>query len=69
VNKTPPTTTKVQRPLPGEEYESQKPLPPVENVVRELPPAASEPLDQEPAPASNEATPPRQESEPTTNAA
>ena len=43
------------RPLPGEEYESAKPLPPVEDVVRELPPATSEPLPvPEEAPATNE---------------
>ena len=34
VNKAPPAVTKKARPLPGEEYESPKPLPPVENVVR-----------------------------------
>ncbi len=44
VNKVPPTVTKSQRPLPGEEYESPKPLPPVEDVTKELPPATSDPL-------------------------
>lgn len=44
VNKAPPAVTKKTRPLPGQEYESTKPLPPVENVVRELPPASTEPL-------------------------
>src|SRR3982751_5818735 len=43
VNKAPPPVTKAPRPLPGEEYESPKPLPPVENVVSELPPASTEP--------------------------
>ncbi len=44
VNKAPPPSRKKARPLPGEEYESAKPLPPVENVVQELPPASTEPL-------------------------
>ena len=39
VNKAPPKVTKAQRPLPGEEYESPKPVPPLENVVSDLPPA------------------------------
>src|SRR5690348_6564182 len=60
VNKAPPPVTKKPRPLPGEEYESPKALPPVENVVQELPPS-TEPLDApEPQPAQNqtEAAPP-----------
>jgi monofunctional biosynthetic peptidoglycan transglycosylase len=48
VNKAPPAATKKARPLPGEEYETAKPLPPVEDVVRELPPAAEEPMVEEP---------------------
>ena len=43
VNKAPPTVAKKPRPLPGEEYESPKALPPIENVVQELPPASTEP--------------------------
>jgi monofunctional biosynthetic peptidoglycan transglycosylase len=39
VNKAPPPVTKQTRPLPGEEYETAKPLPPVENAVEELPPS------------------------------
>src|SRR6185369_12098796 len=61
VNKAPPPVAREPRPLPGEEYETAKPLPPVENVVEELPPAASEPLNEpEPALAPNslEAIPP-----------
>jgi monofunctional biosynthetic peptidoglycan transglycosylase len=65
VNKAPPPVTREPRPQPGEEYESAKPLPPVENVVSELPPAATEPLvpaEPQPAPAeSNEAVPPAQQ--------
>ena len=61
VNKAPPPVAREPRPLPGEEYETAKPLPPVEKVVEELPPAASEPLNEpEPALAPNnvEAIPP-----------
>src|SRR5215212_9706712 len=43
VNKSPPPVAKKTRPLPGQEYESPKPLPPVENVVQELPPPSTEP--------------------------
>ena len=48
-NKAPPSVTKAPRPLPGEEYETAKPLPPVEDVVEELPPASDQPLIEEPA--------------------
>ena len=61
VNKAPPVVTKQTRPLPGEEYETAKPLPPVENVVQELPPASTEPLDApetEPVPELNITPPP-----------
>jgi len=61
VNKAPPVVTKQTRPLPGEEYETAKPLPPVETVVQELPPASTEPLDApetEPAPELNITPPP-----------
>jgi len=59
VNKAPPAVTKKPRPLPGEEYETAKPLPPLENVVQELPPASTEPLDvPEPAPENTAETPP-----------
>jgi len=40
--KAPPKVTRKPQALPGEEYETAKPLPPLENVVEELPP--SEPL-------------------------
>src|SRR5690349_12944740 len=52
-NKAPPPVAKKPRPLPGEEYESSKALPPVENAVEELPPASTEPLtvpEEPPAP-------------------
>jgi len=72
VNKAPPPVTKQARPLPGEEYETAKPLPPVENVVEELPPASSEPLSvpgQAPAEPQNqvEPPPPAQQPEPPSN--
>ena len=67
VNKAPPPVTKESRPLPGEEYENPKPLPPVENVVSEPPPPSVEPVEpQSPAPESNDtAPPPEQPQEPT----
>jgi monofunctional biosynthetic peptidoglycan transglycosylase len=70
VNKAPPPVTKAPRPLPGEEYESARPLPPVENVVQELPPASTEPLianevlPAEPANAIEAAPPPEPAQEP-----
>jgi monofunctional glycosyltransferase len=67
VNKGPPPVTKKARPLPGEEYESPKPLPPVENVVSQLPPAAAEPLEPEAAPQTNETAPPPEQPEQPSN--
>lgn len=64
VNKAPPLVTKAPRPQPGEEYESPKPMPPLENVVDQLPPASTEPITpapQEPTPSSNEAAPPQEQ--------
>ncbi len=47
-----PPVTKAPKQLPGEEFESAKPLPPLENAVEELPPASAEPLvANDPAPA------------------
>jgi len=60
-NKAPPAVTRKSRPLPGEEYETTKPLPPVENVIEELPPASAEPLvanEPTPEPAANTAESP-----------
>jgi monofunctional biosynthetic peptidoglycan transglycosylase len=42
-NKTPPVS-RAPRELPGEEYESAQPLPPLDNVVEELPAASDQPL-------------------------
>src|SRR6476469_4881683 len=36
-NKAPPVVARKPRPLPGEEYESPRPVPPVENVVPDVP--------------------------------
>jgi monofunctional biosynthetic peptidoglycan transglycosylase len=69
VNKAPPAVTRKARPLPGEEYETAKPLPPVENVVSELPPASTEPLEpQAEPPATNAAAPPPEQPQEPQNA-
>jgi monofunctional biosynthetic peptidoglycan transglycosylase len=72
VNKAPPAVRKAPRPLPGEEYETARPLPPVEEVIQDLPPASEEPLvAPQPEPASSEpvanaddASPPETAAEP-----
>jgi monofunctional biosynthetic peptidoglycan transglycosylase len=68
VNKAPPAVAKKPRPLPGEEYETATPQPPVENVIDELPPASTEPLGPVPEPTPSEtnqaAPPPEQPPEP-----
>jgi monofunctional biosynthetic peptidoglycan transglycosylase len=57
VNKAPPPVAKEARPVPGEEFESAKPLPPLENAVSELPPASTESLNRpEPAPRTTNQT-------------
>ena len=71
VNKAPPAVTKKTRPLPGQEYESPKPLPPLENVVQELPPASTEPLTAPEEPVTNTpdvTAPPEAPTEEATNA-
>ena len=63
-NKAPPPVTKAPRPQPGQEYESPKPPPPLENVVQQLPPASTERLNQPPeqGPATaNETAPPAEQ--------
>ncbi len=68
VNKAPPPVTAKPRPLPGEEYETVKPLPPIENAIEALPPAtepATVPEDQPtPANTAEPALPPGQPEEP-----
>ena len=51
-DKTPPPS-KAPRDLPGEEYESAQPLPPLENVVEELPAATDAPLVEDPLTGAN----------------
>ena len=62
--KAPPPVAKKVRPVPGAEYESAKPLRPVENAVQEPPPSAAEPqqIAPESAPANELAPPPEQPS-------
>src|SRR6266576_3488463 len=43
LNKAPPPVTKAPRPVPGEEYESARPLPPIENAASEAPATSTEP--------------------------
>jgi monofunctional biosynthetic peptidoglycan transglycosylase len=59
VNRTPPRVTKAPRPLPGEEYESTKPLAPVENALEVPAPVSAEPqgTPSEPAPNAVEPAP------------
>ena len=68
VKKAPPRVAKKSRPEPGEEFESAKPLPPLENAV-ELPPEATDPVNSaEPAPltpANATEPPPPAEQQPT----
>jgi len=45
VNRTPPRPKVNKRAVPGEEYESAKPLPPLKDVIEDLPPAPP-PLEQ-----------------------
>ena len=52
-DRTPPPSRKPVT-LPGEEYESARPLPPIEEVVRELPEASSEPLEVPTEPVAEE---------------
>ena len=67
VNKAPPKVTTAPRPLPGEEYETDKPLPPVEDVVQELPAASDQPLvPNEPLNVTESSEPPEVTETPTT---
>jgi monofunctional biosynthetic peptidoglycan transglycosylase len=69
VNKAPPAVARKPRPLPGEEYESPRPLPPLENAVSALPPPSTEPSQPQPAPPpTNEAAPPPEQTEQPSNA-
>ena len=58
LNKAPPVVSKAPRPQPGEEYESQKALPPLQEVEKQLPPPSAQTAEPEPAqPPANEAAP------------
>jgi monofunctional biosynthetic peptidoglycan transglycosylase len=62
VNRAPPAVTKQARPEPGEEYESSRPLPPIENAVSETSPTAAEPTKPQPqSPSTNETAPSSQQ--------
>jgi monofunctional biosynthetic peptidoglycan transglycosylase len=66
-NKAPPAVARQPRPLPGEEYESPKALPPLENAVEQLPPASAEPPnvpEPQPAPELNQPAPPPEPEQP-----
>ena len=68
VNKAPPRSAKPKA-MPGEEYESSKPLPPVEDLVKELPEApaqAPEPTQSEPQAPEPTAPPETPSAEPAT---
>ena len=58
-----PPPSKAPKALPGEEYETAQPLPPLENVVEELPAASDEPLLPE-VPAETNVTDPAPAPEP-----
>jgi len=65
-----PPMTKAPKQLPGEEFESAKPLPPLNEVVGELPPESEQPSIAnatgpipEQQPATNEAMPPAEPTE------
>jgi monofunctional biosynthetic peptidoglycan transglycosylase len=62
--KAPPVVAKKPRPQPGAEYESARPLPPVENAVQESPPPATEPAPEPQQQNSVTAAPPEQPQEP-----
>jgi monofunctional biosynthetic peptidoglycan transglycosylase len=55
-DKTPPPS-KAPKALPGEEYESAKPLPPAEEAVEELSTAVQDPLFPQAEPEANAAAP------------
>ncbi len=57
-NRTAPSVTRSQRPLPGEEYETSTPPPAPIDVIDSLPPASEEPLADDAPPADNSAAPP-----------
>ena len=63
VNKAPPVVAKKPRPLPGEEFETNRPPPPAETSDVDEPPLAEPPPQQEPQ-TSNQPAPAEQPTEP-----
>src|SRR5206468_2235316 len=59
--KAPPSVAKSNRPLPGEEYESAKPLPPIENAAQPVTPST------EPGPGNETQAPAQQPQAPANN--
>jgi monofunctional biosynthetic peptidoglycan transglycosylase len=67
VNKAPAAVAKKPRPIPGEEFESTRPLPPIENAV-DQPAVSSEPPEPAPEPVnSSTANPPPERPEASQN--
>jgi monofunctional biosynthetic peptidoglycan transglycosylase len=69
-DRAPPPSVKPQKQLPGEEFESAKPLPPLNEVVDELPSESQQPVAinvpapvPQQQPATNEVTPPPEPAE------
>jgi monofunctional biosynthetic peptidoglycan transglycosylase len=60
-----PPPSRAPRTLPGEEYETARALPPLEEVVRDLPPASTEPLIDALPPEANAVTPEAESPPPT----
>ena len=58
VNKAPPPVSKGARPLPGEEYESSRSLPPVENAIEQPEATGTEPVQPETEPTESNTTTP-----------
>jgi monofunctional glycosyltransferase len=67
VNKAPPPVSRAPRPLPGEEYETAKPLPPIENAVEPTPPVNEPAATAEPPQNSAEPPPPVEQPQEPTN--
>jgi monofunctional biosynthetic peptidoglycan transglycosylase len=69
VNKAPPPVARKPRPIPGEEFETSKPLPPVENSTADEPTTLTEPQAAPEPPIANgvEAAPPPERPEQPTN--
>jgi monofunctional biosynthetic peptidoglycan transglycosylase len=67
-NKAPPAVSKAPRPEPGEEYESPRPLPPVENADTEPSAGASTPAEPEQTvPETNQAPATPEQQQPVEN--